>query len=70
MRDMLVALGQKVSFDPFGDMCNFYGAEYLRGKTVEGTVDFINEKGRWFSVVYDGQRTSFSYTDIGKKVRL
>lgn len=63
-----VMLGQKVYFDPFADMHNFYGAELLRGGVTEGTVDFINEKGHWFSVVYGNLRTSFLFSDVGKKV--
>lgn len=61
-------LGQKVYFDPFADAHNFYGCETLRGGETEGTVDFINEKGRWFSVVYGKLRTSFFFSEIGKKV--
>lgn len=64
-----VKLGQKVYFDPFQDMQHAYGVEDCRGQTVEGTVDFINERGRWFSVSYGGLRTSFSFHDMGKKVR-
>ena len=38
------------------------------GGVTEGTVDFINHKGRWFSVVYGKLRTSFFFNEIGKKV--
>ena len=38
------------------------------GGVTEGTVDFINHKGRWFSVVYGKMRTSFFFSEIGKKV--
>lgn len=68
MRKIIVEVGQKVYFDPFTDAHNIYGAELLRGDVAEGTVDYINEKGHWFSVVYGTQRTSFFFGDIGKKV--
>ena len=38
------------------------------GGVTEGTVDFINHKARWFSVVYGKLRTSFFFHEIGKKV--
>ena len=68
MRKNIVEVGQKVYFDPFADAHNFYGCEAIRGGVTEGTVDFINEKGRWFSVVYGKLRTSFFFNEIGKKV--
>jgi len=68
MRKIIVELGQKVYFDPFADVQHSYGVETLRGGETEGTVDFINEKGRWFSVVYGKLRTSFFFNEIGKKV--
>ena len=37
----------------------------FEGGVPEGTVDFINEKGRWFSVVYGKLRTSFFFNEIG-----
>ena len=68
MQKTTVELGQKVYFDPFQDVANVYGAEHLRGSVVEGTVDSINRKARWFSVVYGKLRTSFFFGDIGKLV--
>ena len=68
MRKNIVEVGQKVYFDPFADAHNFYGCETLRGGVTEGIVDFINHKGCWFSVVYGKLRTSFFFSDIGKKV--
>ena len=68
MRKIIVEVGQKVYLDPFVDANNFYGCEAIRGGVTEGTVDFINEKGRWFSVVYGKLRTSFFFSDVGKKV--
>lgn len=68
MRKIIVEVGQKVYFDPFADVHNAYGVDFLRGGVTEGTVDFINEKGHWFSVVYGKLRTSFFFSEIGKKV--
>lgn len=68
MRKIIVEVGQKVYFDPFQDMQHAYGVDLLRGGVTEGTVDFINEKGHWFSVVYGKLRTSFFFHEIGKKV--
>ena len=68
MKTIPVELGQKVYFDPFADMQNATGLDALRGRTVEGTVDFINSRGNWFSVIYEGLRTSFFFQDIGKTV--
>ena len=64
MRAIEVVPGQRVYFDPFADMKN---CDDLRGLT-EGKVDFINRKAGWFSVVYGKLRTSFFFTEIGKKV--
>jgi hypothetical protein len=68
MRKIIVEVGQKVYFDPFQDVQHADGVEYLRGGITEGTVDFINHRGRWFSVVYGKLRTSFFFNEIGKKV--
>lgn len=68
MRKIIVEVGQKVYFDPFQDVQHAYGVDYLRGGITEGTVDFINHRGRWFSVVYGKLRTSFFFNEIGKKV--
>ena len=68
MRKITVEVGQKVYFDPFQDAQNANGVEILLGNVTEGTVDYINEKGHWFSVVYGKLRTSFFFSEIGKKV--
>lgn len=62
--------GRKVRFDPFGSMvCN--GSEALAGEMVTGTIDMVNWKHRWFSVVYgNNQRTSFHFIDIGQEVNI
>jgi hypothetical protein len=68
MRKIIVEVGQKVYFDPFEDVQNANGVDILRGNVTVGTVDYINEKGHWFSVVYGKLRTSFFFHEIGKKV--
>ena len=68
MKNTHIRIGDKVYFDPFADAHNFYGCESLRGGVTVGIVDFINEKGHWFSVVYGKLRTSFFFSEIGKKV--
>lgn len=42
----------------------------MLGKTVLGTVVYINEDHRWFSVAYNGLRTSFSFSDVGEGVKI
>ena len=62
-------IGQKVEFDPFLlDMG--MGMEDLRGELTTGTVVYINEKHKWFSVEYGDPkaRTSFNFADIDKVV--
>ena len=68
MRKIIVEIGQKVYFDHFSEAAQGFGADLVRGNVVEGTVDYINRKGGWFSVVYGNLRTSFFFTEIGKKV--
>lgn len=65
-----VEVGQSVYFDPFAFICNFYGRNDMLGKPVCGTVVFINQAHRWFSVAYHGLRTSFHFSDIGENVKL
>ena len=68
MKKIIVEVGQKVYFDPFQDVQHAYGVDALRGGVTEGTVDYINHRGGWFSVVYGKLRTSFFFSEIGKKV--
>lgn len=61
-----VIVGQKVRFDPFEDIKKF--TEKITYDTV-GTVSYVNERHKWFSVQYnENQRTSFNFCDIGKHV--
>jgi hypothetical protein len=63
----MLKVGQKVRFDPLA-YCDGMGAETYKGEIVTGTIVFINDKHRWFSVEYGGQMTSFNYADIGEEV--
>ena len=66
----MIKVGQKVRFDPFESMTG-NDIDTIR-KKVTGTVVYVNEKHRWFSVTYKKGRfrTSFQFADIGKKVKL
>ena len=65
----MIKVGQKVRFDPF-ECLSGAGSEGIRRK-VSGTVDLVNSKHRWFSVIYDEgkSRISFCFADIGKTVK-
>ena len=70
---MIVAIGQKVKFDPFKEIKGF-DIEFVRGRSVRGTIVYINEPHRWFSVEYEcggvKQRTSFLFSQIGEDVKI
>lgn len=63
-------LGCKAQFDPFEDM-DGYGMKTVR-QTATGTVVYVNQKHKWFSVEYGDpkQRISFLFSDIGEKVQI
>ena len=65
-----IRIGQKVRFDPFGEVMG-YAIEECRGEVV-GTIVEIYWEHKWFSVEYgeSKQRTSFNFADIGKTVKL
>lgn len=67
----MIEAGQKVTFDPFGQVIGFC-AELNRGNYVTGTVVYVNKEHRWFSVEYGDPkaRTSFNFWDIGKVVEI
>lgn len=67
----MVALGQKVRFDPFEQIMGF-GANDNRGNYVIGTVVSVNYPHKWFSVEYGepAMRTSFNFCEIGGIVTL
>lgn len=66
----MIEIGTRVSFDAFGSMSNqsiirehFY---------TTGTVVYVNEKHKWFSVEYGNPKTrdSFNFCEIGKAVKV
>lgn len=65
----MIAVDDKVHFDPFATTTGFSADEY-RGGIVTGTVVEVNYGHQWFSVEYGcpAMRTSFKFCDIGKEV--
>ena len=66
----MIRVGQKVKFDAFGHMSQeSIMKEHL---FVVGTVVYVNEKHKWFSVEYGApvSRDSFQFADIGKVVEV
>lgn len=66
----MIKVGQKVRYDPLAHVKGFALAD-LRTEST-GTVVYINEKHRWFSVVNDESRlrTSFHFCQIGRDVKV
>lgn len=67
----MIKEGQKVRFDPMGQIDGF-GAEGYKGEEVTGTIVMVNYKHRRFSVEYGEPkaRTSFNFADIGQEVMI
>lgn len=67
----MIKVGQKVRFDPLASVCGD-GAKEFRGETIDGTVVYVNEPHKWFSVEYMKAglkfRHSFNFADIGGAV--
>lgn len=70
-KPLKIKIGQKVRFDPFRDITGF-ASDMNRGRDVRGTVVYINEPHKWFSVEYGKPkaRISFNFFDIGHGVQL
>lgn len=64
-----ITVGQEVCFDPFINITGF-ASEDCRGNYVIGKVVYVNQLHQWFSVDFDGQRTSFKFCDVGDTVML
>ena len=64
----MIKIGQEVSFDVF-DGIQFQGTHFSREGTI-GTVVYVNEDHRWFSVEHGPRkrRISFNFVDIGSRV--
>ena len=67
----MIKVGQKVSFDPFAAIKGF-AIEESKGKIVTGTVVYVNEPHKWFSVEYGDPkaRISFLFCEIGEEVKI
>lgn len=66
----MVKVGQKVRFDAFYFMEN---QGILREHLyTTGTVVYVNEEHKWFSVEYGDPKalTSFKFCEIGKEVKI
>lgn len=75
MENKIIKIGQKVIFDPLeGVTLHNMGMKERGRREVVGTVVYINEDHRHFTVKYeDGGceiRTSFKFNDIGTSVRV
>lgn len=64
----MISVGQRVKYDPF-QAISFLGVCDIR-KVVVGAVVYVNHKRKWFTVENEGVRTSFSFTEVGKVVKL
>lgn len=64
----MIKLGQKVRYDPLDSISALNVCE-VRTRVI-GTVVYINERRGWFCAEYQGLRTTFRFTDIGKSVRI
>ena len=65
----MIKVGQRVTFDPTRDLHSQQDHTSARVKAT-GTVVYVNDRHGWFSVMYDGLRTSFKFTQIGQEVRI
>lgn len=64
----MIQVGQRVRFNPFSSIKD--PVERIRANVV-GTVVWINEPHKWFSVRYgNNQRTSFKFCEIGQNVHI
>lgn len=66
----MIEVGQKVRFDAFSAMSSQGSIrEHLYTK---GTVVYVNEKHKWFSIEYGKHkaRDSYKFCDIGKAVKV
>ena len=66
----MINIGQKVRFSPFKGI-NSSGMS-VDSTVTTGTVKYVNDKHRWFSVEYGDpkMRISFDFNDIGKDVKI
>lgn len=64
----MIQVGQNVRFDAFQHLKS--SVEKIKQETV-GTVVYVNERHKWFSVQYgENQRTFFKFFEIGEIVHI
>ena len=66
----MIKIGQKVRFD--ASKCIYTTGLTSANSITTGTVKYVNDKHRWFSVEYGDpkMRISFDFNDIGKDVKI
>ena len=64
----MIEVGQRVKYDPF-QYISYLGVGEVR-RVVTGVVTYVNQKRGWFTVENNGIRTTYSFTDFGKDVRV
>ena len=63
----MIQVGQKVRFDPLAAI----RSQKETSEYITGTVVFVNEPHKWFSVQYgESERASFKFYEIGQKVHI
>ena len=69
----MITVGTKVQFEPFIEATGFASGD-CRHRKATGTVIYVNEENRWFSVEYVSGgaklRTSFNFSQIGEDVKV
>lgn len=67
----MIKVGQKVKIYPFAFVTGS-GAEMERDRVCVGTVVYVNEQHKWFSVEYGDpkMRASYKFCDIGSVVMI
>lgn len=67
----MIKIGQKVQIRPFDHMRSS-GMLSLMQKKATGTVVYVNQEHRWFTVEYGDPvaRISYNFADIGTEVQL
>lgn len=66
----MIKVGQKVRFNPHKGINGVSDVEQFNN--TEGTVMYINNRNRWFSVEYGEAklRMAFNFNDLGKSVKV
>ena len=63
----MIQVGQKVRFDPLAAI----RSQKETSEYITGTVVFVNNKNKWFSVQYgENKLDSFKFYEIGQNVHI